>query len=69
MFKIWLLLGRMGFFCHNGLRGHEPHWWPKARVRYDDCIPPRFSVPMSIGSAVKYADIFKGVVVPLEKTP
>lgn len=60
MFKFALLLGRMGFFKHEGLRGFQPHWWPMARVQY----PEGFSVPMAVGNAVDYAAMFNGKVVP-----
>lgn len=61
MFKLWLLLARMGWFSYEGSWSHAPDWWPKARVHYPS---GHYSAAMAIGNAVEYQMIYGGQVVP-----
>ena len=66
MFKVWLWMARnLGMFRSDSL--FRPSG-PLARVYYppgpiDD--KPGVSIPMAIGNAVEYAEIFGGEVVPV----
>lgn len=57
--KLWLWLGKRGWFKHDGLVGAGPSWYPRAYVEYDDggC-----SILMTVGNACSYAKMFKGTV-------
>jgi hypothetical protein len=65
--QLWLA-ETFGLWKHEGLVGFEPHWWPKARVKYPPApefdFPGGVSVPMAMGNAVDYAAMFNGTVVP-----
>jgi hypothetical protein len=66
MFKLWSLLGCIGFFTYDGLHGMHPTWWPEARVRYPEGPVSR---KMAIGNAWVYARIFGGDVIPPLDSP
>lgn len=61
-FNFMLLLGSFGFFHREGSMAMNPSWWPQAKVKYKS--DGRLSGAMPIGTAVIYANIFKGDVVP-----
>lgn len=57
-FLLWL--ARHGWWRHTGPCGFEPSHWPRGRVIYPDGAR---SVPMALGNACDYAEIFGGKVV------
>ena len=60
-FKFCRLLGNLGLFAYQGVRGYAPSWKPVARVRYKDGY---ISQAMPIGNACDYARMFDGEVIP-----
>lgn len=61
LFKLASFLGRLGFFKYDGVL-FMARGYPMARVRYPE---GGTSVPMPIGNAWNYQQIFGGEVVPV----
>lgn len=66
MFRLWLFLGRRGWFTHDGMVTRGPRWYPRARVWYPDV--EKYSAVMCIGNACHYAGMFGGEVHPLSES-
>lgn len=61
-FRVWLAR-RFGAYRYSGsISMSGARGVPQAKVRYAD---GQHSVPMAIGTAVSYAEMFNGVVVPV----
>jgi hypothetical protein len=61
MFKLYVLLAKLGFFRYDGIVQQTPAWMPKALVRYPDGYVSR---PMAVGNALDYQRLGGGELLP-----
>ena len=60
-FKLLMYFAKQGHYQYEGsMCMAETHGFPVARVQYEDGV----SNKMAIGTAVEYAKMFKGTVIP-----